>query len=354
MADDIITELSQDRSLFVIARGSSFTYKGGSGDVRQIANELVCAMSSTAAFAGAGGRIRVNARLIDTTTGHHIWARRYDRAVEDVFAVQDEIASAVVRAILPAVATAERQRAMRKAPDSLSAWEAWQRALWHWSGGDLPNSRAFLERAVALDPRFAPPHAMLAWLYLSEATIGVGLPLQETLVPALTAAQTALELDPDSAIAHAMLAWVLDHQGNSRSALEEAETAIALNPNDPQGYLIKGHVLLHSGRPAEARESLTIALRLDPRGPIAAVVTAEADDVRLLSAGLCGGGDDRAPRASELARISSALSGVRRGTRPAWPCRGGARGTGHGNRGLAIILQASYQPLPTLLSRRGS
>ena len=102
--------------------------------------------------------------------------------------------------------------------------------------------------------------------------IGVGLPLQETLVPALTAAQTALELDPDSAIAHAMLAWVLDHQGNSRSALEEAETAIALNPNDPQGYLIKGHVLLHSGRPAEARDPLTIALRLDPRGPIAAVV----------------------------------------------------------------------------------
>jgi Flp pilus assembly protein TadD len=96
--------------------------------------------------------------------------------------------------------------------------------------------------------------------------------LRETLVPAQTAARTALELDADSAIAHAMLAWVLDHQGNSRSALEEAETAIGLNPNDPQGHLIKGHVLLHSGRPVEARDSLTIALRLDPRGPIAAVV----------------------------------------------------------------------------------
>ena len=271
IADDIITELSQDRSLFVIARGSSFTSKGASVDTRQIASELGVRYVLDGSVRRSDGRIRVNARLIDTTTGHHIWARRYDHAVEDVFAVQDEIASDVVRAILPVVATAERQRAMRKAPDSLSAWEAWQRALWHWSGGDLANSRAFLERSVALDPRFAPPHGMLAWLYLSEATIGVGPPLRETLIPALTAARTALELDPDSAIAHAMLAWVLDHQGNSRSALEEAETAIALNPNDPQGHLIKGHVLLHSGRPAEARESLGSALRLDPRGPIAAV-----------------------------------------------------------------------------------
>ena len=130
----------------------------------------------------------------------------------------------------------------------------------------------FLERAVALDPSFAPPHAMMAWLYLSEATIGVGPPLGQMLDQALSAARTAIQLDHNSAIAHAMLAWVLDHQGNSGSALEEAETAINLNPNDPQGHLIKGHVLMLSGRPDAAREPLNTALRLDPRGPIAAVV----------------------------------------------------------------------------------
>ena len=272
MADDIITELSQDRSLFVIARNSSFTYKGRTVDVKLIASELGIRYILEGSTRRNDGQIRVNARLIDVPAGDHIWAQSYDRGVEDVFAVQGEIANDVVRAILPAVANAERQRAMRKAPESLSAWEAWQRALWHWSGGDLTNSRDFLERAVALDPSFAPPHAMLAWLYLSEATIGVGPPLAEMLEQAQSAARTAIQLDHDSAIAHAMLAWVLDHQGNGGSALEEAETAINLNPNDPQGHLIKGHVLMLSGRPDAAREPLNTALRLDPRGPIAAVV----------------------------------------------------------------------------------
>ncbi len=272
MADDIITELSRDDSLFVIARNSTFTYKGRAMDVKQIAGELGVRYVLEGSARRNGGLLRVNVRLIDALTGNHLWAQRYDRGVEDVFAVQDEIANKVVRAILPAVLNAERQRAMRTAPDNLNAWEAWQRALWHWSGGDLANSRGFLERAIALDPRFAAPHAMLAWLYLSEATIGVGPPLGETLILARAAARTAIELDRDSGIAHAMLAWVLDHQGNGESAIEEAETAINLTPNDPQGYLIKGHVLLHAGRSVEARDPLNIALRLDPLGPIAAVV----------------------------------------------------------------------------------
>ena len=272
MADDVITELSRDRSLCVIARNSSFSYKGQAVDIKQIAGDLGVRYVLEGSTRRNDARMRVNAQLIDAPAGNHIWAQRYDRGVEDVFAVQQEIANEVVRALLPAVLNAERQRAMRKAPDSLTAWEAWQRALWHWSGGDLLNSRKFLERAIALDPCFALPHAMLAWLHVSEATIGVGPPLAETLVLARASARTAIELDHNSGIAHAMLAWVLDHEGNKVSALEEAEIAIDLNPNDPQGYLIKGHVLLHSGRPAEARHPLNIALRLDPRGPIAAVV----------------------------------------------------------------------------------
>jgi TolB-like protein/Flp pilus assembly protein TadD len=280
MADDIITELSRDHSLFVIARNSSFTFKDRAVGVKQIASVLGVRYVLEGSTRRNGGQIRVNAQLIDAPSGNHLWARRYDSGVEDVFAVQDEIAADVVRAILPAVANAERQRAMRKAPDSLSAWEAWQRALWHWSGGDLANSRDFLERAIALDPRFAPPYAMLAWLHLSEATTGVGPPFEETLILAQVAARTAIELDHDSGIAHAMLAWVLDHQGKGGSALEEAETAINLSPNDPQGYLIKGHVLMLSGRPAEARDPLNIALRLDPHGPVAAVV--------LLKLAMCG------------------------------------------------------------------
>ena len=272
MADDIITELSHDRSLFVISRNSSFTYKGRGIDVKKIAGGLGVRYILEGSVRRDHAQIRVNAQLIDAATGSHIWAERYDRAVEALFSVQDEITAAVVSAILPAVASAERHRALRKPSDSLSAWEAWHLALWHWSAHDLTRSRDCLERAAVRDPGFAPPHALLAWLRLSEATLGLGAPLHEVVAAAYDEAQHAIRLDPDSAIAHAMLAWVLDHQGFPEPALEEAETAIALNPNDPQGHLIKGHILVYSGHRREGRGPLDLAFRLDPRGPVAAAV----------------------------------------------------------------------------------
>lgn len=270
VSDDIITELSRNRSLFVIARNSGFTYKGHAVDVKQVGRELGVRYVVEGSVRRDGNRIRIAAQLIDAETGNHIWAERYDRDLADLFTVQDEITRAMVVAIDPAISHAERERAMRKQPDSLSAWEAWQRALWHFSkDGDLSTARDFLLRAVALDPRFAPPHAMLAWLHISQATLGVGLPWRESVRLAEIEARTAIKLDPDSALAHSVLAWVFDHQGDRGSALEEAEIAIALNPNDPQGHLSRGRVLILSGRPAEAREPLATALRLDPRGPTA-------------------------------------------------------------------------------------
>ena len=269
MADDIITELSQDHSLFVIARNSSFAYKGRAVGVQQIASELGVRYVLEGSTRRNGGQIRVNAQLIDALTGNHIWARRYDRKVEAVFAVQDEVTVAVTRAILPAVADAERRRAMRNGPDNLSAWEAWQWALWHWSKwDDLSNARDFLQRAVALDPHFAAPHAMLAFFHLSEATLGVGPSPREQINLAESEARTAIGLDHGNGFAHAMLAWVFDHQGDRRSALIEAEVAVSLNPNDPQGHLAKGRILMFSGQPAMARDSLDLALALDPHGLI--------------------------------------------------------------------------------------
>jgi adenylate cyclase len=270
VADDIITELSRNRSLFVIARNSGFTYKGHAVDVKRVGRELGVRYVVEGSVRRDGTRIRIAAQLIDAETGNHIWAERYDRDLADLFTVQDEITRAMVVAIDPAISHAERERAMRKSPDTLSAWEAWQRALWHWSkDGDFSTARDFLQRAVALDPRFAPPHAMLAWLYTSRATLGVGLPLGESVRLAEIEARTAIELDPGSVLAHSMLAWVFDHQGDQGTALEEAEIAIALNANDPHGHLIMGRVLILSGRPGEGREPLATALRFDPRGPTA-------------------------------------------------------------------------------------
>ena len=180
VAHDLITEFARNHSLFVIARNSSFLYKGRAVDVKRVAQELGVRYVVEGSVRREGNRIRITAQLIDAENGSHIWAERFDREAGDVFAVQDEITHAVVAAIDPLIARTERQRAMRKPPESVNSWEAWQRALWYWAmGGDLSIPRDFLQRAVALDPRFAPAHAMLALLHLSDAALGSDLPLRE-------------------------------------------------------------------------------------------------------------------------------------------------------------------------------
>ncbi len=151
LADDIITELSRCRSLFVIARNSSFTYRGRTVDVKQIAHDLGVRYVAEGSVRRAAGRIRINAQLIDAEAGNHIRAERYDRALEDVFAVQDEITMAVVTAIQPAVADAELRRALRKAPGNLGAWEAYQRGLWHASKATATDIKRALDFFCDLD-----------------------------------------------------------------------------------------------------------------------------------------------------------------------------------------------------------
>jgi adenylate cyclase len=214
----------------------------------------------------------VTAQLIDAETGRHIWADRYDRDLADIFEMQDEISQAMVEALAPAISQAERQRAMKRPPENLGAWEAYQRALWYWarqSDGSFHTVRTLLEQAVSLDPRFGQPHAWLALIHLSEATLGTVLPLQEGFKRAETEARMAVRLDPDNGMNHAMLAWVLDHQGRMVPAREEAEIAVALNPNDPSAQMALGRILTFTGRIAEGRSPLKIALRLDPYGPTA-------------------------------------------------------------------------------------
>ena len=274
VADDIITELSHSRSLFVIARNSSFTYKGGrSVDVKQAARALNVRYLVAGSVRRSGDRVRVAAQLIDAETGNHIWAERYDRDLTDVFAVQDEITAAVANAILPAISHAERERAIQKPTANLSAWEAYQRGLWYVSRGndsDFDLGTEFFHRAIALDPLFADPHASLARLYLSQATRGGGRSRHEALTLAEPEARAALRLDAANSGAHAALAWVFaDLRGDASSALEEADRAISLNANDPAGYAVKGHILVFAHRAAEARLSLNTSLRLDPLGETA-------------------------------------------------------------------------------------
>jgi adenylate cyclase len=181
----------------------------------------------------------------------------------------------MVEAIAPTISLAERQRAMRRPPDNLGAWEAYQQALWYWSkrtGESFAVVRDLLQKAAALDPAFGQPHAILAWLYLSQATHGLGPPLRDVLNLAHSEARSAVELDPDTAMGRAALAWTFDHQGQWEHALEEARIAASSNPNDPFAQMTWGRALTFTGRPAEGREPLTDALRLDPHGPTAPTV----------------------------------------------------------------------------------
>jgi adenylate cyclase len=168
IADDIITELSRSRSLFVIARNSSFTYKGRAAGIKQVARELGVRYVLEGSVRRGGDRVRVSAQLIDAEDETHVWADRYDRRLGDVFTVQDEITDAVANAIGPAISQAEQQRAMRKPPDNLDAWEAYQRGLWHQARFNIAdNTRAveFFRRAIEQDEMFVAPHVALTVAY---------------------------------------------------------------------------------------------------------------------------------------------------------------------------------------------
>src|ERR1700731_69575 len=174
IAEDVISALSHYPSLFVIARNSTFTYKGRAVDVKQVGRELGVRYVLEGGVRKAGNRIRVTAQLIEAETGNHVWANRYDRDLADIFAVQDEITHALTTALTPAIADAELRRAIRKPPESLDAWAAYQRGLWHLSKANSEDdtiAQNFFRQAIDLDPTFAPGYSALALAPLQAAAI---------------------------------------------------------------------------------------------------------------------------------------------------------------------------------------
>jgi adenylate cyclase len=267
IADDIITELSRSRSLFVIARNSGFSYKGRAVDVKQVARELGVRYVLEGSVRRSAERVRVNAQLIDAQTGNHIWAERYDRELGDIFSVQDEITVAVTTAVLPAVSDAEFRRILRKPPESLGAWEAYQRGLWHmWvrHPAEVDRAKACFEQALALDAAFAPAYSALALLHV-HAVVQLIVPLADAKELASGWARRAIEIDPNDADAQATLAWVTTMSGISDECWERSSAALAMNPNSPLAHFVRGALLVSSGRPSEGRQSALNAIRLDPR-----------------------------------------------------------------------------------------
>jgi adenylate cyclase len=268
VADDIITELARVRSLFVIARNSSFAYKGHATDVRQIARELGVRYILEGSVRRGADRLRVTAQLVDAETGNHLWAERYDRPLQDLFALQDEIALTVAKAISPAITEAEQRRALRRPPESLGAWEAYQRGLWHttkFSADDIAPARKFLNRALELDPTLASAHAALAWLYVIESGAYGLRPFQEAALLEAEQARMAVDLDPNDAYAHGILAFALSNCQEIDAALDHVERALSISPSCAIAHHARGLILNFSGHPAEGRESLLLAMQHDPR-----------------------------------------------------------------------------------------
>ena len=274
IAEDVITALSRYPSLFVIARNSSFTYKGRAVDVKQVGRELGVRYVLEGSVRKAGNRIRVTAQLVEAGTGNHVWADRYDRDLADIFAVQDEITEAVTIAIAPAIADAELQRAVRKPPDSLDAWAAYQRGLWHLSEAnpdDNTIAQKFFRQAIDLDPTFAGGYSGLALAQLQAAAVYQKLGLLEAQSSAEALARRAVALDGADAEARSCLGWALQARGELQGALAEIERALGMSPNLAVAHGQRGATLIFAGRPKEGLAAVQTSIRLDPRDPFSAI-----------------------------------------------------------------------------------
>ena len=273
ISEDIITALSKLRWFFVIARNSSFIYKGKAVHLKQIGEELGVGYVVEGSVRKEGERVRITAQLNDVATGSHIWAERYDRNLADVFAVQDEITEAIVAAIEPQLYAAENFRAQRKAPDSMDAWDLVMRALshyWRVTRQDNMVAQALLEKATAIDPNYGQALGVLAASHTFSAHMGWAD--MATAVPiAERAALAAIRADSEDPWAHYALGSVYLFTRRFDDSLAEFELALRLNPEFLAGarLLRIDAVILRAlgGRRLAARR----ALRLSPRDPFSAL-----------------------------------------------------------------------------------
>ena len=268
MTEDLITDLSHVRGLFVISRNSAFTYKGQAIKVEQVGRELGVRYVLEGSVRRLDDRIRVNAQLIDTSTGFQVWAERYDEQIENLFDVQTRISDRILAALSLTIPQAELERISRRPTDDLSAYELWLSAVGLSAGGSrvsYDRARPMLERALELDPGFAEAHAGLALNLITSrlflyTTDDADLDLGEKH------AVRAIQIAPDMVEAHVALAMVRYAKGDGDGALRESALAVELAPNDVTALAWRGIVLLDYGNPLAGLQSFSHAVRLSPKG----------------------------------------------------------------------------------------
>jgi adenylate cyclase len=266
MVEDIITGLSRIKWLFVIARNSTFTYKGRAVDVKQVGRELGVRYVLEGSVRKAADRVRITGQLIDTATGAHVWAERYDRKVDDIFALQDELALSVVGAIEPSLRRAEVERVTRKRPDSLDAYDLVLRAQPEVDSG-MPvratKALGLLERALALDPTYALAHAFAAMCH-HNLFLRAGLH-EENRAASIRHAQAAIEHGQDDALALTFAGFSIGMDGHDRAAAFAAfDAALAVSPSTALTYILGSVILGWTGDAERAIEWGERGVRLSP------------------------------------------------------------------------------------------
>ncbi len=270
LTEDLITTLSAWRTFPVIARNSTFAYKGKSPDVRAVARDLNARYVLEGSVRKAGKRVRVNAQLIDAETGHHTWAEKFDRAVEDIFEVQDEITHYLAGIIAPVMAKAEQRRLKTKRTSSLQAWELVQRGvlfLDRWTENDNEEARKFFEQALALDPDYAQALTGLAYSHHRDLWFGFASDREHSISEQIRTAQQAIKIDLNDSMAHCMLGFGFLWSRDFDKSIAEGERAVSLNPSNFVALAQLGLALCYAGRALDSLPLFEQSIRVNPRNP---------------------------------------------------------------------------------------
>ena len=271
LAEDISTGLSRLRCLVVISRASSMLYRDAPGVLETAAGELGVRYLLTGSLRRAGNSLRVHVELIDSASRVQIWAETYDREIDNLFQIQDEITATVVAEIEPEFSQFERQQARINPPDSLDAWSAYQRGLWHlyrFTRADVVAALPLFEQAIALDSQFAPAHAGASFCYFSNAYLEYADNWHGAVQQARAFAESGVAADNRCPAAHWALGRAVMLEGDLDAALGELDISIDLNPNFAQAFYMLGWTYVLAGEPRTGIEQLDTAERLSPRDPL--------------------------------------------------------------------------------------
>jgi len=270
LTEDLITALSYWRSFSVIARNSTFAYKGKSPDIREVAAHLGVRYVLEGSVRRAGDRIRITAQLIDGESGNHVWAERYDRNLTDFFDLQDEITQRIAAKVEPAFASAEQRRVRKRPAAGLASWEWYQRgvsAMYELTGDDNSRARECFKQAIEIDPTDSAPYSAMAFCHFRRIVDAYSDEREEELANVMRYARQAVALDDSDAFAHFVLGAGHAYLGQHDRAIAEGHRAVELNPNHAAARMGLGVRLSYNGEPQEGLRHLELAVRLNPDGP---------------------------------------------------------------------------------------